>query len=126
MATGAIGEEAVVVIEQEYLRSVGRRDLAEKVRHVSKEDGDGSGYDVSSFFQDGREKYVEVKSTTVSIETPYYLSRNEYSFLKEHPKDSFIYRVLINREKTKAISLWAEVSSDVLNTKIFLNTGGSF
>ena len=117
MATGLIGEEAVVAIEQEYLRSIHKNELANKIRHVSKEKGDGSGYDILSFFPDGKLKYIEVKSTTISIETPFYISRNEYGFLTQHPKDVYIYRVLLNREKTKVIALQVILSSDLLETK---------
>lgn len=97
-ATGIQGEEVAIAIEQEYLKSIGRDDLANKIRHVSKEDGDGLGYDILSFFQDGSEKYIEVKSTTKSLEAPFYISRNELSFLQEHPENSFIYRLLLNCE----------------------------
>ncbi len=102
--TGLRGEEVVVVIEQEFLESIGRRDLAQRVRHVSVEDGDGLGYDVLSFFGDGREKYVEVKSTTSSISSPFFLSRNELGFLREHKEDSFIYRVLVSEGVPQIVS----------------------
>lgn len=71
------------------------KDLSDKVRHVSIKDGDGSGYDILSFFQDGKEKYIEVKSTTMSIEAPFYLSKNELGFLKEHVENYFLYRISI-------------------------------
>ena len=97
--TGLKGEEIAVVIEQEFFKSIGRNDLAQKVRHVSAEDGDGLGYDVLSFFENGREKYIEVKSTTASLSSPFYLSRNELGFLKEHSESAFIYRVLISGDE---------------------------
>ena len=97
--TGLKGEEIAVVIEQEFFESIGRNDLAQKIRHVSAEDGDGLGYDILSFFENGREKYIEVKSTTTSLSSPFYLSRNEFGFLKEHSEDAFIYRVLISGDE---------------------------
>ena len=102
--TGLKGEEIAVVIEQEFFESIGRKDLAQKVRHVSVEDGDGLGYDVLSFFEDGRQKYIEVKSTTASLNSPFYLSRNELNFLKEHDEDAFIYRVLVSGEVPQIMS----------------------
>lgn len=98
--TGTKGEEIAVAVEQEYFESIGRKDLADKIRHVSAEDGDGLGYDILSFFVDGREKYIEVKSTTTSLAIPLYLSRNELAFLKEHPDDAFIYRILVSGENS--------------------------
>lgn len=94
--TGLKGEEIAVVIEQEFFESIGRKDLAEKVRHISAEDGDGLGYDVLSFFENGKEKYIEVKSTTASLGSSFYLSRNELRFLKEHNEDAYIYRILVS------------------------------
>ena len=117
MVTGFIGEEMVVIIEQEYLRSIGKNELAHNIRHISKEDGDGSGYDVLSFFPDGRQKYIEVKSTVTSIDATFYISRNEYRFIMEHPKDAFIYRVLLDGEKTRVISLQAVPCSKLLETR---------
>lgn len=98
-ATGMHGEEVAIALEQEYLKSINRNDLAERIRHVSKEEGDGLGYDVLSFFADGNEKFIEVKSTKKLLETPFYISRNELSFLQEHPDDAFVYRILLNAEK---------------------------
>jgi hypothetical protein len=92
--TGDKGEEIVFLIEQDYLRSINRIDLADRIKHIAKED-DGSGYDILSFFENGREKYIEVKSTTTSLKSPYYVSNNELSFLKEHNEDYRLYRVLL-------------------------------
>ena len=55
--------------------------------------GDGLGYDILSFFVDGREKYIEVKSTTGALQSSFYLSKNELGFLGEHKDDAFLYRV---------------------------------
>lgn len=111
--TGMKGEEIVVEVEQEFFRSISRDDLAEKVRHVSKEDGDGSGYDVLSFFPDESEKYIEVKSTTGTLESPFYISRNELGFLQEHNKDAFVYRVQLSHDNDD-VYLQSLTSSEVL------------
>lgn len=42
-------------IEKKYLTSINREDLSQKVEHRSKNQGDGLGYDILSFFEDGRE-----------------------------------------------------------------------
>lgn len=115
--TGLKGEEIVVKIEKNYLQEVGRINLAERVRHVAKEDGDGAGYDVLSFFKDGREKYIEVKSTTKSLEVPYYISRNELSFLQEHTENSFIYRLLINHKNIDYSLIEINSAADLFATK---------
>jgi hypothetical protein len=91
--TGMRGEDVALAIEQEYLRSVGRRDLADRVSNHAQTRGDGLGYDILSFFADGREKYIEVKSTAGALKTSFYLSKNELGFLGEHKDDAFLYRV---------------------------------
>lgn len=111
--TGQKGEEIAVAIEQEFLSLVGREDLAEKVRHVAKEDGDGLGYDILSFFEDGKEKYIEVKSSKTSLTTPYFISNNELNFLKEHSENAFIYRIFISNDTPE---LKSEISTEFLQT----------
>ncbi|CAO4173245.1 Protein NO VEIN C-terminal domain-containing protein [Methylorubrum aminovorans] len=87
-ALGLAGEVLVVQRERASLIAAGREDLAARVEHVSVSRGDGAGYDVASFFTDGRPKFIEVKTTTASKYTDFYISPNEVSFSELHP-DSF-------------------------------------
>jgi len=112
---GERGEELVVELEKESLRKRGRSDLAGKVLRMSKEKGDGLGYDVLSFYIGGREKYIEVKSTTVSLESSFYISRNELLFLETHRDDSFVYRVLLTKD-IEEYSLLVITANDFLST----------
>lgn len=96
---GKAGEQFVVQLEQKRLVTVGRVDLAKRVRWVADEDGDGAGYDVLSFCANGHERLVEVKTTHGSARTPFYVTRNEYEMAAERPNDWCIYRVhLFSRE----------------------------
>jgi hypothetical protein len=70
------------------LRDAGRADLAAKVSHTSVVEGDGAGYDIRSFFPDGRPKYIEVKTTTGPKNADFLISRNEVAFSVHH-RDSF-------------------------------------
>lgn len=63
------------------------------VRHVSKLDGDGAGYDICSFNADEKLVYIEVKSTTGKKETPFYMSASEYAFYELHKENYVIARV---------------------------------
>lgn len=112
--TGLKGEEIAVEVEKDYLRSVGESELAEKVCHMAKEYGDGFGYDVLSYFPDGKEKYIEVKSTTGSIDSQYYISKNELGFLTNHQSDAFIYRIQLSHE-TEDLQLVIRKCEDVFN-----------
>lgn len=80
---GKAGEEAVFHFERQRLFSEDRPDLAQKVRWVAQEDGDGAGYDIRSFDPSGAERLIEVKTTRGSQTTPFYLTRNEYAFAEE-------------------------------------------
>ncbi len=90
---GRAGEVAVVDLERERLRRHGLPDLADSVEHVSDTRGDGLGYDVLSFEPDGREKFIEVKTTRLGIGWPMVISRNEVAFSQEVPDRFVLYRV---------------------------------
>ena len=82
-ALGKAGEERVLAHERERLASAGRADLARKVRWTSAEDGDGYGYDISSFEADGSERLLEVKTTNGWERTPFHISANELAVADE-------------------------------------------
>jgi len=90
---GLIGEELVIKYETQYLKSINRSDLAEKIVHVSVIEGDGAGYDIKSFDEHGNEKFIEVKTTKEGINTDFFMSPNELRFAERHSNNYFIYRV---------------------------------
>lgn len=90
---GAQGEQLVVDYERSWLRQYGRPDLAGRVRWIAREDGDGLGYDVLSYDLDGHERYIEVKTTRLGAETPFYITSTELGFAQLHPGRYALYRV---------------------------------
>jgi Domain of unknown function (DUF3883) len=90
---GALGERLVVEFERAVLETIGRLDLAERVRWVAEEDGVGAGYDVLSFTPAGAPRFIEVKTTALGPETPFYLSSAEIAFAVEHAGSYAIHRV---------------------------------
>src|SRR5271155_5524554 len=74
---GQAGEAFVVDLERHRLSEGDRPDLTSKVRWTAEEDGDGAGYDVSSFHIGGQTRLIEVKTTNGSARTPFFLTRNE-------------------------------------------------
>jgi hypothetical protein len=75
------------------LARAGRSDLADRVVWAARDIGDGLGYDVASFFPDGRERFIEVKTTNYGVRTPFYITKGEVSF-SERRSDAFsLYRV---------------------------------
>lgn len=93
---GDIGEKIVLTLEKSRLTQLGRSDLAEKVEHVSKTQGDGLGYDILSYDivnDTVTEKYIEVKATTGNSTKPFDISSNEVDISELYPEQYFIYRV---------------------------------
>lgn len=74
---GEAGEDFVFGMETKRLKMAGRQDLADKVEWTSKQFGDGAGYDIASFADDGTAIFIEVKTTKGPITTPFYISNNE-------------------------------------------------
>ncbi len=85
---GRDGEELVLEFERARLQQLDRSDLARKIRWVSEEDGDGAGFDILSFDERGKERFLEVKTTVGPEVTPFYITRNELSLSSERP-DAF-------------------------------------
>ena len=92
-ALGRAGEERVFHHERHLLNSQGRNDLARRVRWVSREDGDGAGYDIASFTQNGRERLIEVKTTNGWERTPFHISRNEIAVAEDRREDWYLFRL---------------------------------
>lgn len=90
---GLAGEEFAIRFEQWRLAELGAGQLAERVKHVSKEQGDGLGFDILSFEPDGRERFIEVKTTTFGERTPFFVSANEVRFARESGQQFRLYRL---------------------------------
>ena len=102
---GLAGEEFIVQFEHWRLIEMGQPRLADKVDHVSRSKGDGLGYDVLSFESDGRERFIEVKTTTFGRDTPFFVSRGELA-LSQAAKDQFhLYRLFEFRKAPRLFDL---------------------
>jgi len=98
-ALGLAGEEHVFKFERSNLIAAGRFDLAERVRWVSQEDGDGAGYDIASFSPEGHDRLIEVKTTTGWERTPFHISRNELAVADARREEWCLLRIWdFNRE----------------------------
>ncbi len=97
---GEIGEELVLKYEKKFLASLGKNKLLKKIVHTSKVEGDGAGYDIKSFNEDGSVKYIEVKTTRGSINTDFYMSPRELSFANLNKESFCLYRVFDLKKRT--------------------------
>ena len=110
---GALGEQLVVDFERSRLEAAGRPDLADGVRWVAREDGDGIGFDVLSFTDEGNERYVEVKTTSLGPGTPFYLSSAELAFALDHSDSYVIFRVFDVTECPRFFCIAGDVNAQL-------------
>lgn len=102
---GLAGEEFIVQFEHWRLMALGQHRLADKVEHVSQSKGDGLGYDVLSFDGDGKERLIEVKTTTFGRATPFFVTRGELA-LSQGAKEQFhLYRLFDFRKAPRLFDL---------------------
>ncbi len=109
ISLGKAGEEFVLNFEHYRLYGLGQKKLADKVDHVSVSKGDGLGYDILSFEADGRERFIEVKTTSFAKETPFFISRGEIQFAKNHEEQFHLYRLYEFRKAPKLFDLAGSV-----------------
>ena len=110
---GRAGEAHVLAHERARLRSAGRDDLARKVRWVSKEDGDGAGYDIASFTPEGRARLLEVKTTNGWERAPFYITRNELAVAEERRSEWCLFRLWDFSREPKAFELYPPLDAHV-------------
>jgi hypothetical protein len=88
---GEQGEAFVLEVEQRRLHDVERRpDLAKRVEWTAKTKGDGWGYDITSFNADGSPRLIEVKTTTMGMRAPFFVTANE---LKVSTREAQAYQL---------------------------------
>ncbi|KGM42112.1 hypothetical protein JY96_11150 [Aquabacterium sp. NJ1] len=102
---GSAGERFIVQYEQWRLAQLGVGQLADRVEHVAATKGDGLGYDVLSFETDGRERFIEVKTTAHDAATPFFVSVNEVEFARERAEQFRLCRLYHFRTAPKFFEL---------------------
>lgn len=91
MAIGNAAENFVLENERRLVSKYGYD--SNRVRHVSKEQGDGLGYDILSCDKDGRDIYIEVKGTRGGIKSAFYITETELQCSIMHEEKYRLYRV---------------------------------
>jgi hypothetical protein len=92
-AFGRAGKKRIVLHERSSLIAAGRDDLADRIRWVSDQNGDGAGYDIASSEIDGSPRLIEVKTANGWERTRFHISRNELPASKEHRRDWCLVRL---------------------------------
>lgn len=102
---GQAGEVFALDFERWRLVQLGAGQLAEKVKHAAADEGDGLGYDIRSFEPDGRERFIEVKTTAFGERTPFFVSANEARFARDHADRFHLYRLFEFRATPRMFEL---------------------
>lgn len=92
-SVGLRGEKLVYEFEKWRLDRAGYPKLAKEVKWVSRDQGDGAGYDILSKETTGEDKFIEVKSTTLGIDTPIFFTKRENDFSVAKEEAFHLYRV---------------------------------
>jgi hypothetical protein len=112
-ALGRAGEERVLAHERSILTTAGRNDLARRVRWVSQDDGDGAGYDISSFSPEGTPRLIEVKTTNGWERTPFHITRNELAVAEDKRSEWVLFRLWNFSRDPKAFELYPPLDAHV-------------
>lgn len=115
-ALGLAGEEYALDFERFTLRANGREDLARRIVWTSKEEGDGAGYDISSFEPDGSPRLLEVKTTNGWERTPFHISRNEIAVADAHRDTWHLLRLYDFARQPRAFALRPPLEAHVALT----------
>lgn len=102
---GLAGEELVLQFEEKRLWQSGRKDLASRIEHVSRTQGDSAGFDILSYETDGRDKVIEVKTTRFGELTPFFASKNEVIVSTERETQYHLYRLFNFKKAPKLFIL---------------------
>lgn len=96
---GTLGENIAFRLEKQEVNKFPDPNLINRVRLIARDYVD-KGYDILSVNKDGSSKYIEVK-TTNSLNTRFFLSRNEYSTSIKFNEDYWIYFVNLKNNTLK-------------------------
>jgi len=122
---GDQGEEFVLEFEIDRLVEtllLERTKAIQNVQHLSRLQGDGLGYDISSINDDGSPRYIEVKTTSGDFNQPFFMSENERRFFEEYGDSAFIYRVYNFDKETRHGNVKIISSSELFSDFTFDTT----
>ncbi|OHC64487.1 MAG: hypothetical protein A2045_03465 [Rhodocyclales bacterium GWA2_65_20] len=63
------------------------------------------GFDILSFDANGRERFIEVKTTAFGKETPFFISRGEVKFARQNVAQFHLYRLFDFRRAPRLFDL---------------------
>lgn len=110
---GRAGEQWVIEFEQQRLTDMGNPELFQRLDWVADTQGDGAGFDILSFEDAVRHRFIEVKTTNGSVASSFLVSHNELEFSKEVGEQFYLYRVFQFREGPRLFTLNGDLTQHV-------------
>lgn len=116
---GNMGEEYVCEYERDRVNTFDPSSVR-RVLHLSRLQGDGLGYDISSVNEDGSVRKIEVKTTSRGLEAPFYMSKNEKMFFETYKDDEvYVYRVYDFNKSTRRGKIQIITANELLSNYEF-------
>lgn len=113
---GLLGEKFALNFEIARLIYAGKESLARKVEHSSVVEGDGLGYDIRSYEENGRDRLIEVKTTRYGRYAPFYLTKKELQVSQERSAEYHLYRLFHFVDDPKMFALAGKLDGQLLLT----------
>lgn len=113
---GLLGEKFALNFEMARLIHAGKESLARKVEHSSVVEGDGLGYDIRSYEENGRDRLIEVKTTRYGRYAPFYLTKKELQVSQERSAEYHLYRLFHFVDDPKMFALTGKLDGQLLLT----------
>ncbi|MGH8175049.1 MAG: DUF3883 domain-containing protein, partial [Steroidobacter sp.] len=110
---GRAGEEFILKYEQWRLQQLNCAHLAKRIEYTAS-GNDAAGFDILSYEVDGRERFIEVKTTSYAKETPFFVSKGELEFSRSNEANYRLYRVFDFRASPRLFELGGRVDNHCL------------
>lgn len=102
---GDLGELWVMKYEIEKLKNANKHNLINQIKHTSKDEGDGTGFDIQSFDINGNKIFIEVKTTKGKQNSTFFVTRNELERSKIEKDNYYLYRLYNYNEQVETADL---------------------
>lgn len=118
---GDLGELWVMKYEIEKLKNANKHNLINQIKHTSKDEGDGTGFDIQSFDREGNKIFIEVKTTKGRQNSTFFVTRNELERSKIEKDNYYLYRLYNYNEQADTADLLI-IKGDLTNICEFPTT----
>lgn len=102
---GEAGEQFVMNFERARLIYASKHALADQIEQVSATIGPSAGFDIRSYEDNGKDRFIEAKTTKYGKSTPFFVTPNELRFSKANAPSYYLYRIFGFRDAPRLFTL---------------------